>query len=49
MLLLHSLILYQKLFIIMKIPNKSEFQQTAYNHSPDISSEDCKTIFFFSD
>ena len=41
----------------MKIPNKQELQQIAFNHSSDIDFKDfmnlykktyCKTIFFFS-
>ena len=42
-------------YIIMKIPNKREFQQITFNHSSDINFGDfmnlykrmyCKTIFF---
>ena len=39
---------------VLKIPNKQELQQIAFNHSSDIDFEDfkeklyCKTIFFFS-
>ena len=48
MLLLHNLILlYQKNirlnsthYIIMKIPNKQELQQIAFNHSLDIDFKD---------
>ena len=43
-------------YFIMKIPNKRELQQIAYNHSSDIDFKDYKslqkmyrkTIFFFS-
>ena len=41
-------------FFIMKIPNKRELQQIAYNHLSDIDFKEslqkiyCKTIFFFS-
>ena len=44
-------------YFIMKIPNKRELQQIAFNHSPDINFKDFmnlykrmyyKTIFFFS-
>ena len=44
-------------YFIMKISNKQELQQIAFNHSSDIDVEDfmklykkmyCKTIFFFS-
>ena len=43
--------------IFMKIPNKRELQQIAFNHSTDIDFQDyeslqkmyCKTMFLFSD
>ena len=44
-------------FFVMKIPNKRELQQIAFNHLSDIKFQDfinlhkmyCKTIFFFGD
>ena len=43
-------------YFIMKIPNKQELQQIAFNHSSDIDFRDseslqkmyCKTVFLFS-
>ena len=34
-------------YLVMKIPNKRELQQIAFNHSSDIEMN-CKTIFVFS-
>ena len=42
-------------YIVMKIPNKRELQQLAFNHSSDNDFQDygsllkiyCRTIFFF--
>ena len=40
-------------FFLMKVSNKQELQQIAFNHSSDISFKDfmnlyCKILFFFS-